>query len=404
MTVLFIFLAFFLFVIIIVSIGKYNDIKRIQKAKQEEESARLVRQESEKTRVEQEEKAKDKPIASSKPIDDEESDIEEKNEYIKKAENLIKNIATFENAKFIHGVINNTIAFNFTKEEVRNGHEDVYIFVTSFGKSKLIKIEDLKDINFEVSSKNSFPRLFYCILNINDEETPEFKLLLAVEDQGEAKNIYSEIKKMIGLSEAVLFAKGLKNGSIKIKAQVDEPRKETQRDKGKSLRKPPVDYVIIDIETTGLSPEHDEIIELSAVKVKNDEIVDQFTTLCCPETKISSFITKINGITNDMVKDAPKIKEALERYISFIGDSVIMGHNVNFDINFIYNNYIKLFEKKFTNDFFDTLKLARKVCTDLQHHKLSDLVEHYNIINEQAHRGLSDCIATHQVYLKLKNV
>jgi DNA polymerase-3 subunit epsilon len=82
---------------------------------------------------------------------------------------------------------------------------------------------------------------------------------------------------------------------------------------------------------------------------------------------------------------------------------MVIGHNVNFDINFIYDNYINLFEKKFTNDFVDTMRLARKVCKDLQHHRLSDLVEYYNIVNKQAHRGLSDCIATHQVYLKLKN-
>jgi DNA polymerase-3 subunit epsilon len=174
------------------------------------------------------------------------------------------------------------------------------------------------------------------------------------------------------------------------------------RNKGKSLLELPMDYVVIDIETTGLDPSYDEIIELSAVKVKNDEIVDKFTTLCRPEQEISSFITELTGITNDMAKDAPIIDDVLESYISFIGDDIIIGHNVNFDINFIYDNYFNLSEKSFGNNFIDTMRLSRRVCFDLAHHRLSDMIEYYNIISEQSHRGLSDCVATHQVYLKLK--
>jgi DNA polymerase-3 subunit epsilon len=175
------------------------------------------------------------------------------------------------------------------------------------------------------------------------------------------------------------------------------------RIKGKSLLELPSDYVVIDIETTGLDPRYDEIIELSAVKVKNDMIVDRFTTLCNPGVEIDSFITELTGITNDMVKNAPKIKEVLKQYISFIGDIIVIGHNINFDINFIYDNYIHLFKKSFTNDFVDTLRLARKVCPDIQHHRLPDMLEYYNIVNNQIHRGLNDCIATYQIYLKLKN-
>jgi DNA polymerase-3 subunit epsilon len=175
------------------------------------------------------------------------------------------------------------------------------------------------------------------------------------------------------------------------------------RIKGENILELPSDYVVIDIETTGLDPRYDEIIELSAIKVKNDMIVDRFTTLCNPEVEIDSFITELTGITNDMVKNAPKIKEVLIQYLSFIGDNITIGHNVNFDINFIYDNYINLFQKSFTNNFVDTLRLARKVCTDIQHHRLSDMTKYYNIITKQMHRGIDDCIATYQIYLKLKD-
>jgi DNA polymerase III epsilon subunit family exonuclease len=176
-------------------------------------------------------------------------------------------------------------------------------------------------------------------------------------------------------------------------------------DKGNNLseiRKLPSDYVVIDIETTGLYPKKNKIIELSALKVRNDMIVDQFTTLCHPGTKISPSVTQLTGITNDMIKDAPKINDVIESYVSFIGDDIVIGHNANFDINFIYVNCIKLLEKPFENNFIDTLRLSREECTNLRHHRLSDMVKHYNISTEQLHRSLNDCHATHQVYLKLK--
>ena len=170
------------------------------------------------------------------------------------------------------------------------------------------------------------------------------------------------------------------------------------RDKmrGESSRKLPADYVVIDIETTGFDPRTQEIIELSAVKVRNDAVVDQFTTLCRPKARITSAVTRINRITNDMVKDAPKIDEVLESYLSFIGDDIIIGHNISFDINFINTNCINLLGKEFDNYFIDTLILSREACENLQHHRLSDMVEYFNIDNEPLHRGLNDCHATQQ--------
>jgi DNA polymerase-3 subunit epsilon len=189
--------------------------------------------------------------------------------------------------------------------------------------------------------------------------------------------------------------------NIKITFTVTSQYQTNRKDKGKSILELPSDYTVIDIETTGLDPQYDEIIELSAMKVKSDIAADTFSTLCRVE-KIDPFITELTGITNDMVKNAPEIKEGLESFVSFVGDSTVIGHNVNFDINFIYDNCLNALEKPFYNDFVDTLRLARKVCTSLEHHRLSDVLKYYDIQLEQKHRGLSDCVATHKIYVKLK--
>lgn len=174
------------------------------------------------------------------------------------------------------------------------------------------------------------------------------------------------------------------------------------RNKGKSMMILPVDYVVIDIETTGLSPDYDEIIELSALKCHNDEVVDKFSTLVKPEYEIDEYITELTGITNEMVKDAPDIEQALPQYMDFIGDNIVIGHNVNFDINFIYDNWYYIFGKEFKNDFVDLLRLSRKLFPNLSSHKLSTLSEHFNISSPPTHRGLDDCFATFECYINCK--
>ena len=110
------------------------------------------------------------------------------------------------------------------------------------------------------------------------------------------------------------------------------------RNKGESLIDFPSDYTIVDIETTGLSPQQCEIIEISALKIRNDKIKAKFSTLVKPEGLIGRFITKLTGITNLMVENAPKIDKVLPKFLEFAGNDCIIGHNVNFDINFIYDN------------------------------------------------------------------
>ncbi len=173
-----------------------------------------------------------------------------------------------------------------------------------------------------------------------------------------------------------------------------------REEKGHSLLDPAdYGYSVIDIETTGLQPSKSEIIEIAAINVGEDgEIEDTFHSLIKPKKAISKRITSINGITNEMVADAPSIEEVLPKFIAFIGDNTVIGHNVNFDVNFIYDASENILGEPFTNDCIDTLRWSRKVLPDLEEHSLSALIEHYGITNDQEHRALSDCKATKELY------
>lgn len=181
--------------------------------------------------------------------------------------------------------------------------------------------------------------------------------------------------------------------------------------KGKSLIATLSEFTVVDIETTGLSPVSNNIIEIGAVKYRNSRPVEVFQQLIRPPARLESTyryihptITKITGITDNMVADQPTINEVIPRFIDFISEQVIVGHNVNFDINFLYDNSMKVVGRPISNDFVDTLKLSRKYLPELAHHSLSDITKHLNVVNKTAHRAVSDCYATGECYIKLCNL
>jgi len=174
-----------------------------------------------------------------------------------------------------------------------------------------------------------------------------------------------------------------------------------ERQKGHNLIKLPKDYTIIDIETTGFSSKFDEIIELSAVRIRNNEQVDITTTFVKPSRPVDDIITHLTGITNEMLENAPSIEEIIEPYINYIGNDIIVGHNVCFDINFLYDNYKKYCNKNFCNDFIDTYRISKKVC-NTENHKLTTIAQHYGINTAGHHRAENDCVMTYHVYNALK--
>lgn len=155
------------------------------------------------------------------------------------------------------------------------------------------------------------------------------------------------------------------------------------------------DYVVVDLETTGLSSENDTIIELAAVKVINGEIVDEYSSLVDPKRSIPSYITEITGIDNSMVKGKPTIKKVMAEFLKFAGDLPLVGHNfISFDLAFL---------KKLSDisvPCYDTLRIAKHMTLG-SGNSLSALCSYFGIVNDNAHRALSDCIATHKVYRAL---
>jgi DNA polymerase-3 subunit alpha (Gram-positive type) len=164
-----------------------------------------------------------------------------------------------------------------------------------------------------------------------------------------------------------------------------------------------MEYSVVDIETTGLSKYVNKITELAAVKVVNGEITKEYQTLVNPQEHIPSFITKLTGISDDMVQDAPTIEEALPKFLRFMGDRQMVAHNATFDHGFIHEN-AKQQRLHFLNEKLCTRKLANRLVPTLPNKKLGTCCQHFSIVNTQAHRAMSDVHATHQLFLKFQDL
>jgi len=168
---------------------------------------------------------------------------------------------------------------------------------------------------------------------------------------------------------------------------------------GTCLKKYVPNYVVFDLETTGLSSGYDDIIEISAIRVRNGEIEQEFSTLVNPGRLIPYQVSLVNHITDEMVEDAPNIETALSEFLSFIGDDILVGHNIHsFDMKFICRDAERLFGETIGNDYVDTLYLARAYLPEMKKHSLSELSRHYGISTAGAHRALNDCRMNQQVY------
>ena len=164
------------------------------------------------------------------------------------------------------------------------------------------------------------------------------------------------------------------------------------------------DYVLLDIETTGLSPVSDDIIEIGAVKVKNNKIIDTYNELIKINRKLPIFITKLTGITDEMINGGKMPEIVLKEFIKFIGDNTIIGHNVNFDLGFLRNKCLKYVNYNLNNTYLDTMYIARRLVPDSKNYKLGTLAQYFNISYEGAHRGLRDVEITYHLYNELRSL
>ena len=167
--------------------------------------------------------------------------------------------------------------------------------------------------------------------------------------------------------------------------------------KGKSLIDFPKNYISIDLETTGKSPQWDRIIEIGAVRIENGKPINTFQELINPGFKIDSYVENLTGITNDMLASARNEAQVMTDFLDFVTkDDILIGHNIaSFDSNFIYDAGIKI-GATVSNDYVDTMRIARKLHKDWPHHRLCDLTKNFDVVNDGAHRALTDATAAYK--------
>lgn len=192
------------------------------------------------------------------------------------------------------------------------------------------------------------------------------------------------------------------NDGIRIE---NENQTKKVRNKGKSLLQLPKNYSIIDIETTGLSPEWNDILEVSSIRIRNNEVVDKFSRLLKPDdfNEVDPYIEKLTGISTNMILESGgEPKEVLGDFLTFVGSDTIIGHNVNFDINFLYDNIKLQFQKEFTNDFVDTYRLSKYYAfPTIKKQSLINLSQLFDLGTTTFHRSLADSFTTFEIYNKI---
>lgn len=160
-------------------------------------------------------------------------------------------------------------------------------------------------------------------------------------------------------------------------------------------------FTVIDIETTGLSKHYNKITEVAAVKVRGKRLYESYQTLVNPKEHILHFITRLTGIDNDMVKEAPTINQVLPSFIEFLGQDVFVAHNATFDFGFIDQNLRSHHNCSLLNDRLCTRKLANRLFPELPRKRLGDICRFLDIDNLRAHRALGDARATAEVFTNM---
>lgn len=156
-------------------------------------------------------------------------------------------------------------------------------------------------------------------------------------------------------------------------------------------------YIVLDFETTGLSPKENEILEIGALKIQNHKIIDKFETLIKPKSPIPPFIENKINITNEMVSNSPFLEQIFKDFIKFLGNSPLVIHNAKFDMSFLIEN-AKKFNIEIKNQVFDTVSGTKKLFPELKKYNLAFLCKNFNIQNINAHRAMSDAMATYYLY------
>lgn len=160
-------------------------------------------------------------------------------------------------------------------------------------------------------------------------------------------------------------------------------------------------YVAFDLETTGLRPKYDRILEIGAVRVEGGEVTGTYETFIDCGIEIPQRITQLTGITQEMIQGSPGTREAVEGFLDFAGEEILLGHNVLFDYSFMKRSVANLggtFERR----GIDTLAISRSCLPQLPGKSLDKMAAYYGITQEQHHRALDDALTAARLYERLK--
>jgi len=162
--------------------------------------------------------------------------------------------------------------------------------------------------------------------------------------------------------------------------------------------------VVLDFETTGLSPNHgDRAIEIGAVLISNNQIVDRFQSLMNPEMKVSRFIEEYTGITNQMLSCAPSIAEVMRKFTSFMAQHPLVAHNASFDSRFLDAELQRINQRR-SQEFACSMLISRRIYPELQSHSLEALVRCKNLKTDGVHhRALADAEMTGHLWVNMVN-
>ncbi len=161
-------------------------------------------------------------------------------------------------------------------------------------------------------------------------------------------------------------------------------------------------FVVFDLETTGAKAPPCRVTEIGAYKVVNGEVADEFHSLVNPQTPISSFITGLTGIDDEMVKDAPVFRDIADELLEFIGDSILVAHNARFDMAFLNYEIGRVYPHyRLANPSLCTVQLSRRLLPNIENHKLNTVANYYSIDLVRHHRADHDARATAHIFVNL---
>lgn len=233
------------------------------------------------------------------------------------------------------------------------------------------------------------------VFNINNEQRMDFR----VHNTSWEPIDFDGLKLMLRPSPARMQQLSEKRLGFSKAAKI---RKAKQFSKANRKKIYPEFYIVVDIETTGLSLTENEIIEIGAVLVKEKQVMSRFQRLIKPKKSISKSIEDLTGITNEMLNlEGKELSEVLSEFLEFAGDLPAISHNADFDYGFLRSACQNSSLPLFSNRCVDTLSLARRLVDDVKDYKLSTLLEYFKINADGMHRSIKDCMATQQLYEKL---